>query len=146
MVNWTDDHSRQIEALIELIPDGQAYHDFDSWPQPNFRQLNVLPVMFDIGGASVLCPDGTWKCVLWNEPHAVTEMACFDDRIERGLRHKASQKYPSLQWMKPIPQSVSINCPECNGDGISPAAKAGATNVVCWCGGLGWVPANEPKP
>ena len=81
----SNERQQQIQSLIDAIPDGETYHDFPEWSQPRFRDLNVLPVMFDSGGACVLTPDAQWQSVLWDNPSNIVTTNQWDARIERTL-------------------------------------------------------------
>lgn len=141
----SDENGLQIQSLIDAIPDGEVYHNFEDTPQPDFKTLNALPVSCDAGGASVLTPDGQWRILLWDDPSQLQPIpAWWDARILRTNGFEAAQRYPDLEWLLPERPADAVECAECGGDGISPAAKqTGATNVVCKCGGLGWLLAGE---
>jgi hypothetical protein len=149
-MNITADLSKRITKLIE---------DYitESSPDPNnLRQLaaneKVLPLICDWGGVFTINADG--DIILF--PFSVNANGDFtafpfdnaeepprvesDQRIRNIALFGGSKKYPELQDLIVKPDDART-CPHCGGTGIDPyAAKLNTNAIVCYCGGLGWIP------
>jgi hypothetical protein len=69
-----------------------------------------------------------------------------EPRVESDLRLRnnalfgGSKKYPELAALIEKPDDARL-CPHCGGSGKDPyAEKLNVDNIVCYCGGLGWIP------
>jgi hypothetical protein len=120
----------------------------DKGPDPmSVRQaadaLGALPVVSDMGGCFLLRPNGSIISIAWDKP---ADWRPEDDpRVRNLVLFAASQKYPELRELAPQRPSGAPDCPFCGGTGKHPmSAKRGLENVGCYCGGLGWIPANDP--
>lgn len=115
----------------------------DATPDPhNLRQLaaekKVLPLLLDFGGMVAINCDGEILTFTWDEIER--PQLEFDPRIRNIALFQSSKKYPDLKDLIVKPDDASV-CPHCDGTGIEPyAAKLNADNIVCYCGGLGWIP------
>jgi hypothetical protein len=110
-------------------------------------RVGVLPLMLDFGGFCGIKADGTFVEVAWDspdEPREVTSPRIRDTALKIG-----SERYPFLAELLPVRPPNARRCPQCGGSGIHPLALAAdGANIVCWCGGLGWIPDDweEPPP
>jgi hypothetical protein len=125
--------------ITELIEDFVKGSEADSL---NLRQLaaakNVLPLVWDMGGVFTINPNGEIVSFAWDKRD--------DPRVESDLRLRnnalfgGSKKYPELESLIEKPENVRV-CPHCGGTGIdSYAEKLNTDAIVCYCGGLGWIP------
>lgn len=106
-------------------------------------RVGVLPLQLDMGGFFALAPDGTVIAVPWDRP----DQPRPSTPRERDIALLAgSKQYPELQALLPKRPPNARACSECGGTGIHPAAAAGLANVLCWCGGYGWVPDSWGAP
>ena len=101
---------------------------------------NVLPL--SLGGwfgFMALTRDG--QVVYVEDEGAVT----LEEREwERNIAlFEGSQRYPEIQALVVTRPPDAIDCPHCGGTGQLPAL-APFKNVRCYCGGLGWVPRDDP--
>jgi hypothetical protein len=114
-----------------------------SAPDPNgLRQLvtekKVLPLLWDSGGVFAINPAGdiisySWED--WGDPRVEA-----DARVRNIALFQGSKKYPELVSFIEKPNSARV-CPSCGGTGIDPYAEKLKTDaIVCYCGGLGWIP------
>jgi hypothetical protein len=66
---------------------------------------------------------------------------------EPHLRHVtlflASKKVPELAHLAPVRSPGDPTCPSCNGSGVFRGldGRPAPDRVVCFCGGMGWLPA-----
>lgn len=131
------EHSALITKLIEDFINGTG-------PDPNnVRQLaaekNVLPLLLDFGGMCAIDSAGDILSFVWDDTeHPQIES---DPRIRNVALFQGGKKYPELNnLIPPKPDDASV-CPHCRGTGIDPyATKLHLDNIVCYCGGLGWIP------
>lgn len=103
---------------------------------------NVLPLALDWGGGYAIRPDGETVSFLWDTINRCQVEK--ESRIRNMALFQGSRKYPELKELVPSKTSDDIDCPHCDGTGIEPmSVKLGAGNIVCYCGGLGWIPREE---
>lgn len=116
----------------------------DSAPDPtNLQQLvaekQVLPLFLDFGGMCAINPSGDILSFLWDDTeHPLMES---DPRIRNLALFQGSKKYPALKSLVPKKPEDARVCWGCGGTGIDPyAVKLNSDAIVCYCGGLGWIP------
>jgi hypothetical protein len=137
--------SEKIEELLQrYISDSEA--DWvDNDKTIDLRkiavELNVLPLYLEYSGAFGIRSNGAFFSFSYKKPYEIrTE---YNQREVNGILYKGVKKYPELQELMPIRTDDSIECPDCNGSGIHPMnEKLGFSEeaIVCYCGGLGWIP------
>ncbi len=103
------------------------------------RKLNVLPLMFDMGGCYSIRSNGEIISFPWDDDQDLRLEN--DARIRNIALCQGSKKYPELSALIP-PRSPEVKtCSYCNGTGIAPmSVELQLDNLVCYCGGLGWIP------
>jgi hypothetical protein len=132
----TDELSRRIAQLIENYV---VEHASDP---PELRQLvneeKVLPLYRSMADVVTINASGDVISFLWDDTlHGQIE---FDPRIRNTALFQGSKKYPELASLIEKPDDAQV-CPHCGGTGIDSYAEKLNTNaIVCYCGGLGWVP------
>ena len=123
----------------------ERIRDFVKGSEPdslNLRQLaaskNVLPLIWDMGGVFTINPNGEIVSFAWDEwEHPRVES---DVRLRNSVLFGGSKKYPELESLIEKPENAQV-CPHCGGTGIdSYAEKLNTDAIVCYCGGLGWIP------
>jgi hypothetical protein len=134
----TPEASQSIDDEIVTVISG---HDaqFD-YVRASCRRLHVLPLLISSGGFCGIRPSGELiKVILEDEPEEV-EMLTDPGLIHLALSQGA-KRYPRLHFLRPQRTSTSRLCTECEGDGrIRIEGKLMPENILCRCGGLGWVP------
>ncbi len=69
-----------------------------------------------------------------------TEYSEVEDEPDACVRHRvlaqASLEHPALDSLRPIRGTNDPECPRCEGTGT----RIGAPRMVCYCGGIGWLP------
>lgn len=130
-------------ALTERIKERIREFTLDPSPDPQglretVVRLNALPILFDMGGCFAVRPNGEVVSFAWDERD---DVRVEDDlRIRNLALFQGSKKYPELEDLIEKP-SDATECPDCKGTGREPTAvKLGLDNLVCYCGGLGWLP------
>jgi hypothetical protein len=101
-------------------------------------EVGALPLILDFGGFCGLRRDGTFIEVPWDEPARATEVTSH--RMRDTALKSGSERYPFLAALLPRRSSNARTCPQCGGTGVHPLAATSGANIVCWCGGLGWIP------
>ena len=131
--------SQEISARIsKLLEDYNKTGDAPPELQRLVAQENVLPLYGDRGGVVTIAVDGEIRSFLWDDTlHGQIE---FDPRIQNLALVHGSKKYPELESLIEKPPDAQV-CPYCQGSGIAPfAEELGRDGIVCYCGGLGWIP------
>lgn len=98
------------------------------------QEFEVIPLLFDWGGFIGMGSTGRFLSVSVERSVRVTPLLCprFQDyAIFSGLRF-----YPELAPLLPERPVDASNCKDCGGTGKFWLAG----NIVCPCGGLGWIP------
>lgn len=117
----------------------------EDWAQDPLRmgeiaaRIGMLPLMSDFGGFCGISPEGNFVAVMWDSPEEPQEIKSA--RTRDIALHLGCARYPVLASLLPRRPEDARLCPECGGSGRHPlAVTANAANVLCWCGGLGWIP------
>jgi hypothetical protein len=136
-MNISTEQSALISKLIQNFIS-------DSAPDPtNLRALvaekQVLPLTLDFGGMCAINQSGEILSFLWDDTdHPQVES---DQRVRNVALFQGSKKYPALKDLVPKKPDDARVCWSCGGTGVDPFAKQLNTDaIVCYCGGLGWVP------
>lgn len=111
----------------------------------------VLPLFVDMGGVFAINSSGDIISFPFSL-NASGNMVAFpldetdqprvesDPRIRNIALFQGSKKYPELRDLIVKPDDARV-CSGCGGSGIDPAAaRLNVDNIVCYCGGLGWIP------
>ena len=100
-------------------------------------RFQVLPVMIDWTAFSGLTKEGQFVWVEHDPPHTVT---LVDVRYRHLMLAQAGLRYGLLSRLIPERSAEAHDCKSCGGTGTPlVATEIGATNIVCQCGGLGWL-------
>jgi uncharacterized protein (TIGR02996 family) len=97
-------------------------------------EQKALPLMTDMGGCFALRLDGEIISFAWDEPGSPGVER--DTRVRQAVLFQGARKYPELRLLLPPRPAGSRECPRCQGAGAPP----GFPSLVCYCGGLGWLP------
>jgi hypothetical protein len=103
------------------------------------RRLGVLPLTWDMGGCMALRPTGEIVSWAWDEE---AKVSVEDDPLERNRAlFQGAAKYPALRPLLPPRPADAETCAHCKGTGtISGVPEAVSGQLVCFCGGAGWLP------
>jgi hypothetical protein len=104
------------------------------------RRLDVLPLTWDMGGCAALRPTGEIVSWVWDEEAKISVQNAPLER-NRALFQGAA-KYPGLLPFLPPRPLDAETCGRCRGTGkVSGLPEAFSGQLVCFCGGAGWLPA-----
>ncbi len=118
----------------------------DTSPDPHgiravVASFGALPLVLDMSGCYALRLDGVVIAFSWDEPHGLVTIN--DERLRNVALYQGSLKYPELASLVPARAPDAIDCRSCGGIGKVSVDGHTLANVVCFCGGLGWVPAGS---
>ena len=105
------------------------------------EKFGSLPLILDMGGCYALRTDGEVVSFAWDEPHGL--MVVDDERLRNVALHQGSLKYPELKALVPSRPSGAIDCSSCGGTGTTSLGARSVASVICFCGGLGWIPVGS---
>lgn len=135
-VDFQEWHRRKLEEFINgSIPDPNDLRE-------TVAQLEVLPLMLDMGGCYALRSNKQVISFPWDD---ITDIRVENDpRIRNIALFRGSKKYPELMALIPPKPNNAIECSYCDGTGIEKTtAKLGLDSIICYCGGLGWLPRKQ---
>lgn len=132
--------SNELSARIAELIEGYAITGESATPELRklVEQEKVLPICSDMGGIFTVNVQGQVQSFLWDDTlHGNVE---YDPRIRNAALFQGSKKYPELASLIEKPDDARV-CPHCGGTGINSfAEKLDTDAIVCYCGGLGWIP------
>jgi len=106
---------------------------------------NLLPIYPDWTHCYGLRADGT-VFLFSTEDEEKTIHVETDERLRNFALFMGSKKYPELKSLAPVRSADAIDCPFCKGLGKIEVPGIGPDNIVCYCGGLGWLPFGTKIP
>lgn len=137
--HWDAGVAKAVEDRIRAFLSSEAHDPLDL--RVVVAKFGVLPLIMDMGGCFALRANGEVVSFAWDEPHQLAVVS--DERLRNVALCQGSLKYPELAAAVPRRTPDSIDCPSCGGTGTLPIAGKNVANVVCFCGGLGWVPSGS---
>jgi hypothetical protein len=101
------------------------------------QQHGFLPLVADMGGVAGLMPDGTVVEMVWDDerPQPVGSLRWQDVVLLVGAK-----RYPELLVLIPARPRGAEACANCGGTGTFMAGDKKIADIICSCGGLGWIP------
>jgi uncharacterized protein (TIGR02996 family) len=103
--------------------------------RPIAKRHMILPLLTDGGGCCASRMDGRLVVFLWDTPD---ELRAEDDpRIRNLCLFHGGSTYPELRVLLPPRPTGSPACPHCESTN---KFRLTVPNLVCYCGGLGWLP------
>lgn len=108
----------------------------------NLRRLaaefEALPLCIDWESCWAIQPDG--RVVVFSHDSENPQMREEEDpRLVNVALSQGSITYPEIRSLVPSRPAEARDCPYCAEKGIEPKSLE-EHNIVCYCGGLGWVP------
>jgi hypothetical protein len=94
-----------------------------------------------MGGWFALTAAGDVVSAVHDPPNPLERVT--DVRLRNSVFYEASRRYSDLAHLAPQRTAGDQNCPHCRGTGrvVLSDGRDAPANVVCYCGGLGWLPA-----
>jgi hypothetical protein len=121
---------------IEAFP---GDHEAQKWLAGQVQEMDALPLTLDMGGAYAIRANGDLIQLSWDGPGGAEPLD--DPRLINAALYQGSLKHPQLACLVPSRPLDARDCPDCDGKGrLSISAKPGLENVICSCGGMGWLP------
>ena len=131
---------KQIEMLIrdfvsDTSADGRVLRSF-------VVRVRALPLFLDMGGFYAIRPNGEIVSQSWDDDDVRVE---DDPRIRNVVLFQGSKKYAELAPLIPERPPAALECHFCAGSGLALGIESGIESLVCYCGGLGWLPPGSGK-
>lgn len=137
-LNLPEDVADAVRRHIDEVRQDWADHPFGVGDIASHHGL--LPLSLDMGGFAALKSDGTVVVVVWDE-EPVIEHPVVSVKERDICLYVGSKRYPILARLLPERDPGSRVCPICEGTGKHPlAVQARIDNLLCSCGGFGWLP------
>jgi hypothetical protein len=98
------------------------------------REHEALPLFFGWTQTLAIRPDGVlvrWTVEGWPGAQEFDERTWVNVALVQG-----AARYPELASLIPTRPPEAETCPRCRGEGVIPAAPK---DVICTCGGTGWL-------
>jgi hypothetical protein len=106
------------------------------WLAPHVAKHRALPLLVEWTETAGLRADGA--LVWWSTENDYVGLRPVHDARERNIVVvEGTKRYPFLASIVPARPSNAVECPHCHGDG---RLAEPPENVICYCGGLGWLP------
>jgi len=103
------------------------------------KQVSALPLVQDMGGFCGLRASGELVEVNWDEPESVREIS--DQRVANMALYQGAKRFADLTELSPRRTDSAVTCATCGGSGLAQVPEHLQQGVLCWCGGLGWLPS-----
>jgi|SRR5882724_3712445 len=115
--------------IVEYLkgPDPHGLHDV-------VRRCRALPINLDIGGATLLRPDGELLSLGWGEAPGVET----DPVLRTGALVVGARKHPELAQLLPNRPEGALTCEACGGTGEIHVGGRTIGALCGKCGALGW--------
>jgi hypothetical protein len=118
----------------------------DSNEEPEARagalRHRVLPLFNDFVDCWALDMTGRLVFFPWDAPEELQPVS--DDPVDTTGAHAAlaygSVRFPALKMIRPVRPADAVPCTACDGTGRLSGVPQ---NIVCACGGLGWLPPSS---
>jgi hypothetical protein len=132
----TPELSARIAARIAAFP---AENEAHQWLADLVRETAALPLWLDMGGSYGITAVGELVELDWDGPSGSKPL--HDPRAVNLALFQGSLKFPELAVLVPTRPATATTCGHCGGGGkLALANEPGLENIVCYCGGLGWLP------
>jgi len=129
----SEDIRRRISEVLSL---SDLKRD---WMKRSVENHVFLPLYVGWVATLGIRPDGSF--VRWTHDDGGSVEPLDDAFWQRMAICQGVKKYPELRSLLPERPSRAETCSVCDGAG----ERAGAPQIICECGGAGWVIPNEPR-
>ena len=100
-------------------------------------ELNILPVLFDMGGYGAITHEGEVVVALWDTLKQITIET--DQQLRKIILFRCSQLYPELAELEPVRPQNAIDCPMCTENELVWRLTQKNEKLICGCGGTKWI-------
>jgi len=110
------------------------------WEQ-SFQARGLTPVWADwVGGFGLTAAH---EVVYIDHQSGATPEPVEEPHLRHVTLFTASRRFPELAGLAPERRAGDPTCPSCGGTGVFRGldGRPAPDNVVCFCGGMGWLPA-----
>jgi hypothetical protein len=129
-------------ARVRSALSGRRSDVLETWRELARRQ-GLWPVTNSFESVYAVTRDG--QVVASNYDDFRERIPIEDLRERNWLLHEAATRYPELAHLEPRRGPRDPDCTDCRGTGRHPDVPKGS-NIVCYCGGLGWLPTGYVDP
>ena len=132
---------KKLASIFEKLRESYAIgQDSKMGHAQNFVERNSLvPLMYDMSGFFAINATGTILAFSFDDLDHPTPVV--ESRLVNTILKQGSRTFPELDGLLPRRPDNSKDCSYCLGTGVAPAARLlNEPNIVCFCGGLGWIP------
>lgn len=131
-----------ILEIVESLPNERV--EFPDELVEVAKSQKFLPAALDSGGGFGIRPSGEIVSYTWDDlVNSITVEA--DARIRNVVLFAAAKDFPRLRKYVPQRPKGAQTCPHCGGGGLVKSLPSDLrTEVVCYCGGVGWIPEGCP--
>jgi len=142
-VNLTHQQSKTIEVTLEEYVSNPEPDVVNFDPPLDMRklagELNLLPLLSDMGGCIGIQPTGEFFSFAWDEPYELIPES--DIRVCNIALFVGAKRFPLMSEFIPDRPRTARDCDFCHGSGSVVDLQSDlAKEIRCYCGGLGWVP------
>ena len=102
------------------------------------KEQSILPLVIDMSGFFGI--NDKREIFSFSFENLTEPIIENDNRIFNIVVFRGSETYPELKPFIPLRPVDGLECPYCLGTGIAPDQSTEINNLVCYCGGLGWIP------
>jgi hypothetical protein len=135
----------QVEMRIaEFIEDSNSVY---AWAHGTIGRVNALPLCFDWTAFMALRLDGQIAWIPYDDEPGEVEVI-KEERLRNLGLFRGIRLHPDLSFLMPSRPPNAIDCPDCRGTGkiaFPPSYKDLADSVLCYCGGIGWLPPGDNR-
>jgi hypothetical protein len=139
-IDLTPSQRAAVETRIEeFISDSTSIY---AHVRGAIARKNVLPLFFDWTAFMALTQGGQVVWVPYDEEPGEIETV-RDERLRNIGLFRGTELHPELHFLLPVKPSDAIECHHCRGMGplAFPQGHEHISEVViCYCGGIGWLP------
>ena len=105
------------------------------------RARGQLPVYSDWVGVFTI--DRTGRSFFAEYSDLRDQIDVVDPKDQHVVRWLASERHAELSHLTPIRRAEDRTCSGCSGSGRPSYSPPGADNLICECGGAGWLPVDS---
>jgi hypothetical protein len=134
--NWIEETIREYTSEASDKPEYLKYYA---------KIYDLLPIYNTWTHAYGLRSDGT-LFLFSTDAEEMTIEEERDERLKNLALYQGAKKYPAISSLVPHRPTDAIDCSGCGGQGKIEIAGMDPDVIVCYCGGLGWLPKGTIIP